>query len=520
MKIAERILSLRDKAEISQEKLAEKLNVTRQSVQKWESGKAIPSVDILIKLSKLFGVSLDSLILDVDQRKTGSYVNDYKINFNSINEWKLYSKKLDLEYIESTEEGKDIEKYKDLLFSIYKLEDSQEKEDMADALFRLINDAKTVKNYKYVEPNDYDEIQKLKDDFCLKKASVKKSELKNKISGGWYGRIAGCSLGKPIECALSCIEKILKMTNNYPLKRYIYSSDLTKEVREETGFPFPDNIYFDQIDYAPVDDDTNYTVLAQILIDRYGKNFTSENVINNWVTLQPECSYCTAEIIAYRNYLNGFIPPNTATYKNPCRELIGAQIRGDYYGYINPGNPHLAAKMAYKDAYISHVKNGIYGEMFISAMIATAFISNDPEEIIKSGLHEIPKTCRLYEYIVNLLKDVKNGVKDEKILQKIHKDYCDKTKHGEIHTISNAAIVCLNLMRYPLDYAKGICSTVQMGYDTDCNGATLGSILGIMLGKNNIPEYWTKPFNGKLFAVNTMYKIEDLINKTLTHIDL
>lgn len=48
----------------SQEDLAEKLNVSRQSVSKWESGASVPDLDKILKLSNIFGVSTDCLLKD------------------------------------------------------------------------------------------------------------------------------------------------------------------------------------------------------------------------------------------------------------------------------------------------------------------------------------------------------------------------------------------------------------------------------------------------------------------------
>lgn len=64
MILAEKIMTLRKKNNWSQEELAEKLNVSRQSVSKWESGASIPDIDRIIAMSSLFGVSTDYLLKD------------------------------------------------------------------------------------------------------------------------------------------------------------------------------------------------------------------------------------------------------------------------------------------------------------------------------------------------------------------------------------------------------------------------------------------------------------------------
>ena len=113
---------------------------------------------------------------------------------------------------------------------------------------------------------------------------------------------------------------------------------------------------------------------------------------------------------------------------------ISPQIRGDYFGYINPGNPALAAEMAWRDASISHVKNGIYGEG---------------------------------------------------------------------------------------DFGKSICMAVEACFDTDCNGATVGSVLGMANGRASIDDYWTDPIKDTLhtsiFGVGTV-SISERARHTLEHI--
>ena len=174
--------------------------------------------------------------------------------------------------------------------------------------------------------------------------------------------------------------------------------------------------------------------------------------------------------------------------KNPAREWIGAQIRGDYYGYINPGDPETAADMAWRDASISHIKNGIYGEMFVSAMLAAAAVTDNIEEIILSGLSQIPNTSRLYEAIMQIINNYKNNVSAEQCFKEIHKKYDEYNGHDWCHTISNASIVTASLLYGGGDLGKSICMAVQTGFDTDCNGATVGSIIGMITGFEKIGQ--------------------------------
>ena len=62
MEFAEKLIALRKGKELTQEQLAEQLNVSRQSVSKWENGQAVPEVEKLVELSRAFGVTVDYLL--------------------------------------------------------------------------------------------------------------------------------------------------------------------------------------------------------------------------------------------------------------------------------------------------------------------------------------------------------------------------------------------------------------------------------------------------------------------------
>ena len=64
MILADKIVTLRKKAGWSQEELAQQLNVTRQSVSKWEGAQSIPDMEKILQMSRIFGVTIDFLLKD------------------------------------------------------------------------------------------------------------------------------------------------------------------------------------------------------------------------------------------------------------------------------------------------------------------------------------------------------------------------------------------------------------------------------------------------------------------------
>lgn len=526
MALADNISKLRNEKNMSQEELAEKLGLTRQAIQKWESGAAKPDLENITKIAKTFSISIDSLIFDSNPRMLEELPGEKKILplYSEQHRWESYAEMLLTEYRQSIEEGIDIQSYKNLFEAVYQMPKNEYKAKIADILFELIRTSPKIADYPYDEPSALEEIQRKSKGSLqpLTASKIDEKRLKNKITGAWYGRICGCLLGKPIEgIHTDELHPLLKETNNYPLHRYLLNSDLSENIFDKYKFRLRDRCYADVIRCAPADDDTNYTVLAQVIIEEYGKNFQPYDVAKAWVDYQPKKAYFTAERVAFCNFVNGFAPSDSAIYKNPFREWIGAQIRGDYFGYINPGNPKLAAEMAWRDASISHVKNGIYGEMFVAAMLAQAAVTDNIEEIILAGLAQIPSKSRLHEAIEHLIAAHRDGLPQAQCFSEIHRKFNEHDEHDWCHTISNALIVTGALLYGKGDFGKSICMAVETGFDTDCNGATVGSILGMRNGIEGIEKKWTEPVNGLLettiFGIGKI-SIEECIAKTLKQI--
>ncbi len=84
MTLGERILKYRKKAGISQEELADKLNVTRQSISLWETDQTIPTIDNLITLSNIFRTSVDDLCGKTPQSKVSDDCKETEINDRAV----------------------------------------------------------------------------------------------------------------------------------------------------------------------------------------------------------------------------------------------------------------------------------------------------------------------------------------------------------------------------------------------------------------------------------------------------
>ncbi|RPI28816.1 MAG: ADP-ribosylglycohydrolase family protein, partial [Chloroflexota bacterium] len=304
-------------------------------------------------------------------------------------------------------------------------------------------------------------------------------ELYNRIYGAWLGRAAGCVLGKPVEksWSKSKVADYLKLCSSYPLADYIprlspASPDF--ELNSDAG-----RTSRGEIQGAPPDDDTDYTLLALHILETYGLDFKTSDVAKEWLNHLPYARTWTAERAAYRNLILKIPVNKAALLFNPGREFIGARIRVDAYGFVTPGAPHIAAQLAYRDACLSHIRDGVYSAMFMAAMIARAFESSDPEDIIRTGLSEIPASCRQAVAIRTVL-DISKKEDDweaayEHLIPMVN-------KYDPVHAINNTALLVLALLYGQGDFQKSLLVCNTCGWDTDCNSGNLGCLMGIRNG--------------------------------------
>ncbi|HUU68987.1 MAG TPA: ADP-ribosylglycohydrolase family protein [Planctomycetota bacterium] len=398
--------------------------------------------------------------------------------------------------------------------AIFQPKHQQRAADLLDAAQKL----KTRKGYEFDEPSDLTGIRKLRPRGPRKFTKrLPDKTLLDRITGAWLGRCAGCLLGKPIEgVRTGDLWDFLKLSKQWPLTGYIRFG-VTGKARQKHPQLAQRAKWYDKLDHMPVDDDTNYTTTGYMVVEKNGGDFTPVDVAQFWISNIPLLCTCTAERVAYRNLALNIQPPLSASYRNVYREWIGAQIRADAFGYLNVGNPELAADFAWRDASISHIKNGIYGEMLMAACIAAAPYCESPLEVLLAGLTEIPRPSRLFRDISEVIDWHQGGIAYDDAVARIHRKWDQTFAHDWCHTNSNAAIVATALLWSGGDFGTALCRAVIPCFDTDCNGATTGSIMGMWLGARNIPCSWTDRMHDTLktsLIGNENVKITQIARKT------
>ena len=359
------------------------------------------------------------------------------------------------------------------------------------------------------QPDDLQEILKCRPQNA--DVSPKQPDnLRNRIKGALVGRLAGCMLGVPVE--------------NYPILRM-------QAIAYETGTSFPPVTYWrgtdkgsylhyginNITDYleqniccAAGDDDVTYVMLNLLLLEKYGKQYTVDNVGQLWLDILPIA--CTAEDEALSQLRAGTRAECAACY-NGYVEWIGAAIRADAFGYAFAGDPVGAAKAAYADAYLTHRKNGIYGEMFCAATIAAAFTAKSPLEAVRIGMKQIPEESELYqalEWALSKEGEVTNYARARMLI--------DERFAGmhPIHTINNMVAIVFALMLGKGDYEATVSQCIAIGLDNDCTGATVGSIVGACVGIEKIPAHWYDRFNDTIMTYikgHGKFSIEDAVDR-------
>ncbi|MFP4028681.1 MAG: ADP-ribosylglycohydrolase family protein [Candidatus Brocadiia bacterium] len=304
----------------------------------------------------------------------------------------------------------------------------------------------------------------------------------------------------------------------------VYACWLGKNIGGTLGGPWEGQKHVHDLDfYDPVpdepqpNDDLDFQLVWLKMLEDRGPDICLGDFAEYWqryLAAYPwnEYGFCM------RNLERGLQPPVSGWFENYFVDEMGSPIRSEIWACICPADPQRAAAMAWMDSAMDHAGGeGMNGEMFWAAVESAAFVLDDPEELIRIGLAMVPPACRIARAIRESVWCYENGIcwsDARERLERVfgHVQPCDAAvNHG---------FTVLGWL-YGEDFGDQLCKAVNCGYDTDCTGATLGSVLGIIGGTEYIPEKWIDPigegialhkFTGDCNAPDT---IEDFTERTL-----
>lgn len=417
------------------------------------------------------------------------------------------------ELVQLAEEGCDTRPMQEIYQRALAMDDEEQSRAALTELFALAEQARPERSWPWHEPSDLPGIRAARPEAERGRVRLDDESLRDRLLGAWLGRCIGCMVGKPVEGRRrEEIEALLRAADAWPLTGYF---PVIANPPEGVPYrPADDPCLAPNITRSVRDDDTDYSVLGLHLIENFGASVSPEQIVREWLVRLPYHRTYTAERAAMRNWVNEIMPPRSAAYMNPYREWIGAQIRADGWAWCAAGWPEVAAEYCWRDACITHTKNGIYGEMFFGALIAACFGTDDLHQALELALAEIPEQCRLAAAVRECIAWCAEDASWEQTWDRI------MTKYGHyhpVHTINNALLCVMGLLHSGGDLRRAVCIAVMGGLDTDCNGATVGSVMGALLGASAVPEDLRAPLNDTLetaLSGMAVLRISDLVDRT------
>ena len=197
----------------------------------------------------------------------------------------------------------------------------------------------------------------------------------------------------------------------------------------------------------------------------------------------------STENTAFLRLKNGYKSPESGSIAlngKIVAEQIGAQIFIDAFGMVAPGKPELAAKLAKKSARVSHDGAAVDAAVVQAVLISLAFEEKNMERLLDEAIKFIPEDS----IITQIHRDVRQWSKEdgdwEKTYARIFEKYGYDKFGGGCHIVPNHAIMVMAWCYAPDNFHKAMTIINTAGWDTDCNAANVGAVMGLVVGLDGI----------------------------------
>jgi ADP-ribosylglycohydrolase len=286
-------------------------------------------------------------------------------------------------------------------------------------------------------------------------------DLAERIYHGWLGQIAGGAFGTALE--------------GYHSSRLLEVYGVVDDYLSEP---------------ETMNDDVVYELVLLDVFERLGRGLTARDIGLEWVRQIP--FGWSAEWVALNNLAQGILPPESGAFRNPYSDWIGAQMRGMVCGFLAPGWPLEAARLAFLDGQVSHSGNGVYGEMYAAVLTALAFVRSEPHLLLGDALRYLPQESEYVAVARECLHVIGSTNDYAQAWQALDRRF---EQYNWIHAYPNLAADLFALWYGAGDFTRSFSLLAHAGLDVDCNAGLVGSVLGVM---NGVPARWALPLHDRL----------------------
>ena len=287
---------------------------------------------------------------------------------------------------------------------------------------------------------------------------LRSTTFRDQVYGCWLGKNCGGTLGAPLERAWGEPE---------PFDIWWYPE------LKEGGIP---------------NDDLEMQLLWLKALEEVGPGLKAADLAQYWL---DHIGYNWDEYgLSKTNLRLGLLPPVSGAFNNWFKDCMGSPIRSEIWACVAPGLPRIAVRYAFEDAICDHAGGeSVFGEMFNAAVESAAFVISDREQLIEIGLSYVPAASKTAQAIQVARAAHAEGVDWKEARRRV---LAATPHYNAQYSPINLAFQVIGWL-YGEDFGDALCKAVNCGYDTDCTGATLGSVLGIIATRTGLPQRWTEP---------------------------
>lgn len=325
--------------------------------------------------------------------------------------------------------------------------------------------------------------------------SISLETLKDKIAGGWAGKMIGVTYGAPTE---------------FRAQGKIYDDTIKWKPDDVRGSIWQDDIY------------VQLTFL--MTMDRFGMDAPAKKFQETFA--KAGFPLWHANVQSRKNYYDSIFPPQSGEPEyNLHADDIDFQIEADYIGFMSPGMPETASRIASKIGHIMNYGDGVYGGVFVAALYAAAYFENDIPAVINKALLSLPEESdytKIVRDVILLHQHYPNDWRaawNELEAKWGHVQICEAGSTFNIDAKLNGAFIVMGLLYGDGDPAKTMEITTRCGQDSDCNPSNAMAVLGVMKGLSGLPESYqsaVKAIGDSLF-INTDYSFNKAVTATLNY---